>query len=68
MHKFTFVVCQSCGCQSPPILLEDKLQVAIPLAAMGWRFDKFRFNAVATCPQCLSFKKDGKAETAKWSA
>jgi hypothetical protein len=25
---------------------------------MGWRFDKLRFNVLATCPKCLSLKKE----------
>ncbi len=57
--RFTFAVCISCGVQSQPIILNDDapVEISIPLAAMGWRFDKLRFNVCATCPECLKFKK-----------
>jgi len=64
--RFTFAVCVSCGTQSPPILLNDDgpIELSIPLAAMGWRFDKLRFNVCAHCPNCLNVKKTAVAETA----
>lgn len=63
--RFTFAVCLSCGVQSPPIILEQDqpTELSIPLAAMGWKFDKLRFNVVATCPECLKFKKVNEKET-----
>lgn len=64
MKRFTFAVCVSCGTQSPPIILDEDqpIEISIPLAAMGWRFDRLRFNAQATCPQCLAFRKDDAKE------
>ncbi len=61
--RYTFAVCLSCGVQSPPIILNDDapVELSILLAAMGWRFDKLRFNASATCPQCLAFKNEKQA-------
>ena len=58
--RYTFAVCISCGVQSPPIILEDDgpKELSIPLSAMGWRFDKLRFNVLATCPRCLATKKE----------
>ena len=66
-RRFTFAVCTSCGVQSPPIMLDEDqpIEISLPLAHMGWRYDKMRFNVLATCPQCLSFKKDDQKEAVK---
>ena len=59
MPRYTFLVCVSCGVQSPPVVLEDDSprELSIPLNAMGWRLDRMRFTALATCPECLRVKK-----------
>lgn len=52
--SYTFAVCVACGVQSPPIVLRDgePKDIARPLSDMGWRFERLRFNVLATCPKC----------------
>lgn len=61
--RYTFVVCVSCGTQSPPLLIDDDqpLSLKVPLAAMGWKFDRLRFTALATCPHCADARSNDLA-------
>jgi hypothetical protein len=40
--------------QSPPIILRDGEPASIVkgLQQMDWKFDRLRFNVLATCPKC----------------
>jgi len=52
--RYTFAVCTKCGVQSPPIILRDGEPASIVkgLQQMDWKFDRLRFNVLATCPKC----------------
>jgi hypothetical protein len=47
--RFSFAVCVRCGVLSPVSLRAENLD---DLIAVGWRFDRRRFNVLATCPVC----------------
>lgn len=54
--RYTFAVCVSCGCQSPPVVLNpgEPTEIGERLKDMGWKFDRLRFNVLAECPGCLA--------------
>ena len=54
--RYTFAVCVACGVQSPPVMLAEGEPVELQraLSAMGWKYDRLRFNVLALCPKCLN--------------